>query len=286
MTQNFQVLIRRYVVFLVLALVSTTVITVPIEASELEGGPGLLDDSTPHDIVTEEEKGTGTEEDEPNDDTLLTLLEELIKPAPIGPVGFVDSPTYEVVRVPGGIVPSHLTVMADNDNIDLVTFANADELWFLALMVIQNADAPTEYRFEKAVPAEHSAVLQRDGSVIFYDTDGKESGGILAPWAIDATGAAVPTNYSLDGDTLVQRVDHHGAVYPVVADPNWWDVASTALLIVGAATCAATGCALPAAAVVAVSTVVQANSLSSSSTPPTGSGRPSNTCNARNRAGC
>jgi hypothetical protein len=44
-------------------------------------------------------------------------------------------------------------------------------------------------------------------------------GGIEAPWARDADGRAVPTEYRIEGDSLVQTVRHQGAAYPVVADP-------------------------------------------------------------------
>lgn len=43
---------------------------------------------------------------------------------------------------------------------------------------------------------------------------------IAAPWAVDATGRRLPTSYALHGDTLVQRVQTRGAVYPVVVDPS------------------------------------------------------------------
>jgi hypothetical protein len=49
----------------------------------------------------------------------------------------------------------------------------------------------------------------------------------VAPaWALDANGQPVSTRYRIDGTTLVQVIDHAGAVYPVVGDPkfskSWW----------------------------------------------------------------
>jgi hypothetical protein len=42
---------------------------------------------------------------------------------------------------------------------------------------------------------------------------------IESPWAVDADGTALPTQYSVRGNTLEQVVDTRGAVFPVVADP-------------------------------------------------------------------
>lgn len=47
-------------------------------------------------------------------------------------------------------------------------------------------------------------------------------GRVEAPWAVDSAGNAVPTEYSIQGDELVQ-VLHTGpdTAYPVVADPTF-----------------------------------------------------------------
>lgn len=51
----------------------------------------------------------------------------------------------------------------------------------------------------------------------------------VAPaWALDANGESVPTQYRIEGTTLVQVIDHHGATYPVVGDPCWSCWARTA----------------------------------------------------------
>ncbi|WP_150109971.1 hypothetical protein [Crystallibacter crystallopoietes] len=39
------------------------------------------------------------------------------------------------------------------------------------------------------------------------------------PWAVDATGQSLPTEYKVEGDTVVQVVDTSQAVFPVVSDP-------------------------------------------------------------------
>lgn len=74
------------------------------------------------------------------------------------------------------------------------------------------------------LPANASAELQADGSVLL--TERATEGDITAqatvevPWAKDSTGRSLPTSYSLQGGTLVQKVDTAGASFPVVADPR------------------------------------------------------------------
>ena len=42
-----------------------------------------------------------------------------------------------------------------------------------------------------------------------------------APWAVDANGNAVPTTYSVSGDTITQTTDLTGVTaFPVVVDPE------------------------------------------------------------------
>lgn len=45
--------------------------------------------------------------------------------------------------------------------------------------------------------------------------------GVAPAWAVDASGRRVPTRFQLDGDTLIQVVEHASGEfnYPIVADP-------------------------------------------------------------------
>lgn len=90
-------------------------------------------------------------------------------------------------------------------------------------IVIGSAAAPTRFKFDLTLPA--GATLGRDasGAVFASNADGKILGLFAAPWAIDARGASVPTKFEIDGNAIVQVVDHSSAAYPVVADP-WWFV--------------------------------------------------------------
>lgn len=90
-----------------------------------------------------------------------------------------------------------------------------------SIIKIESASAATEYRFPLEIPEGASARVLQSGSVEISSLDGSVLGSVQAPWAQDANGASVPTSFSLDGLTLVQKVDHSEATaFPVVADPS------------------------------------------------------------------
>jgi len=88
------------------------------------------------------------------------------------------------------------------------------------LVVIDGADAPSEYRFDMSVPAGATLVATADGGAEVVGADGQAMAGVAPAWALDASGQPVPTRYRIEGTTLVQVIDHHGAAYPIVGDPN------------------------------------------------------------------
>jgi len=69
-----------------------------------------------------------------------------------------------------------------------------------------------------------SLVANSDGSVDVLSASGNgvsASANVAPAWAYDATGAAVPTHYTVQGATLVQTISPTpSTVYPVVADPT------------------------------------------------------------------
>lgn len=91
--------------------------------------------------------------------------------------------------------------------------------------VIQDGDAPTTFTYPVDLPDGATMAVQDDGSVVITKSDGSLGGGFAAPWAKDANGVDVPTHYEVQGDDLVQVVEHTttpGVAYPVVADPWLW----------------------------------------------------------------
>ena len=85
------------------------------------------------------------------------------------------------------------------------------------ISVIHDAAAPTEFLYTFG-----DAVLTRNEGTgaIEISRDDVSLGFVDMAWAVDAAGNEVPTEYEIRGSTLVQIVDHAGAQYPVVADPN------------------------------------------------------------------
>lgn len=94
------------------------------------------------------------------------------------------------------------------------------------LSIIDGPEAPERYRFPVEVPAGGGLVLLDDGSVDVLGADGAVVAAAPAPWAYDADGREVPTHFEIEGDALVQVVDHvdGGFAYPVVADPSLWQI--------------------------------------------------------------
>jgi hypothetical protein len=101
-------------------------------------------------------------------------------------------------------------------------------------VTIAGPGSPNQFRFPVSLDSGSSLQLRDDGSVTvssevsYLDETGDATTRTLvtstiAPaWAVDADGKAVPTRYSLEGDTLVQHVDLTATTaFPVVADPFW-----------------------------------------------------------------
>lgn len=87
------------------------------------------------------------------------------------------------------------------------------------LSVISGPSAPTRYQFDFSLGEGMQLVQGSNGEVVIRQAEAT-IGKIDAPWAIDATGAPVPTEFAVEGNSLVQTVNHQGAKYPVVADPR------------------------------------------------------------------
>ncbi|MEG3627001.1 DUF4258 domain-containing protein [Streptomyces poriticola] len=112
-------------------------------------------------------------------------------------------------------------VYADaDDDFDLAVQPNRDGV--RTLITLRDADAPTEYRFPLDLPADAGTEQLEDGSIL-VSRGGEYLGTFDAPWAKDANGAAVPTDFRIEGGALVQTVrTGPDTAYPVVADPAWF----------------------------------------------------------------
>ncbi|MCF2707461.1 DUF4258 domain-containing protein [Arcanobacterium haemolyticum] len=91
---------------------------------------------------------------------------------------------------------------------------------FRSLIHIPNADSPKEYSF--SVNPDYRLTHLEDGGIAVWDQKNNLLGTFTSPWAVDAHGTSINTDYIIDGHRLIQHV-HTDArtVFPVVADPFW-----------------------------------------------------------------
>ena len=177
--------------------------------------------------------------------------ESLVLDGAAGEIG-VDLPV--VAGLGDGVVDESGAVVYESDTspVSLAAQATGDG-GMQVLVVIDGPDAPTEYRFDMTVPRGAALRATPDGGAEVVGADGQVVTVVAPPWAVDANGESVPTHYRIDGTTLVQVIDHHGAAYPVVGDPCWkcWGAAIGAAIaggVVAAAVCGVTvGIACPVA---------------------------------------
>ncbi|KJQ55600.1 hypothetical protein [Microbacterium sp. SA39] len=90
------------------------------------------------------------------------------------------------------------------------------------LSVLEGRDASESYSYDLTIPAGHRLEATADGGARIVDEQGTVKVEFEPAWAQDASGVAVPTHYSVEGNTLTQVVEHKdlGSVsYPIVADP-------------------------------------------------------------------
>lgn len=88
--------------------------------------------------------------------------------------------------------------------------------------VLHGPEAPNEFRFPITL-AEGLALeaMPSGGYDVVHLRYGATVGRFYNPWACDSMFRPVKADYTLDGGTLVMRVLHQGATYPVVSDPMY-----------------------------------------------------------------
>ena len=87
-------------------------------------------------------------------------------------------------------------------------------------VVIAAATAPTAYQFHLTVDGRPAGLRLAAGGVVdVLDGAGTVVNSLAPAWAKGADGSEIATSYSVAGNILTQTVQHHGASYPVVADP-------------------------------------------------------------------
>ncbi|MSO86620.1 MAG: hypothetical protein EXQ71_03745 [Acidimicrobiia bacterium] len=128
-------------------------------------------------------------------------------PATLAPTPFVvDSATSTLTAVDG----THAVVI---EELGLNSFR--------AVIVMKNAEAPSEYRFDLGLPSGWTVAAATSGEVIVSNNNGGEVGRVALPWADDANGTAMDTRFEVVGTSIVQTINTDGATFPVVADPSF-----------------------------------------------------------------
>lgn len=101
---------------------------------------------------------------------------------------------------------------------------------------ISDMDAPEEYPLDFEIPngyyfrfAADDETGETDGSIELVNTNEEPVIALSLPWAVDAFGKDVDTEYEINDDSIIQKVYHKGGdyQYPIVADPsaqynNWF----------------------------------------------------------------
>ena len=90
------------------------------------------------------------------------------------------------------------------------------------IQVLNNQDAPEEFRYELDLPPGSSMAKQADGSIKITTPQGESY--IEAPWAYDANGKKVWTQFFTDGVSGIDFIVNHwgeDVTYPITADPRW-----------------------------------------------------------------
>lgn len=128
------------------------------------------------------------------------------------------------MELPGDAVDSTesldgLSVETSGDGYSSVV-EDFDDGTFRTFLHIDSEEATENFDFVFSDDVSLEAI--DDGSVSVTDENGTEVGVLEAPWAVDANGEPVETEYAVQGSRVTQNVSHASvSAYPVVADPFW-----------------------------------------------------------------
>jgi hypothetical protein len=119
---------------------------------------------------------------------------------------------------------------AEYADLDIATYDNNDGSTTVPILnpdgtvqittVISGPEAPTRYAYPIDLPKGGKLVDAGDGYFAILRNDTTPLAMIEPAWALDADGNNVSTHYEIDGNSLVQVVEHGvETTHPVVADP-------------------------------------------------------------------
>lgn len=216
--------VRGLCVSVALSIAVATVAGLPVSADEpdppLIADPSALVDAVagraqpaePSPTGASLDSGTGTSEVATDPDVGMTLTSR---------EGASVSVSVSAASNDGELDGGNIVYSGAGEDADVV--ARPTDAGAQAVIVIHGADAPSRYTFPVKVDDAPARLRPRtDGGVDVHTrlVDVPAAAVVAPAWAVDADGAPVPTHYEVEGDQLIQVVDHEGAAYPVVADPK------------------------------------------------------------------
>jgi hypothetical protein len=92
------------------------------------------------------------------------------------------------------------------------------------LTILQDTSSTDRISYQIELPAGATIVRDEAGEGAWIlDSYGEPYTYLESAWALDATGRSVPTWFLIEGNSLVQIIDHTSSnfTYPIVADPSW-----------------------------------------------------------------
>ncbi|MFC6355250.1 hypothetical protein [Luethyella okanaganae] len=127
-----------------------------------------------------------------------------------------ESETGVTVEVPND--PSAGIMVEGSDSGEPVTIGDGAD----TAVIEAPGVTPYSLRIPIDVPDGASLVAAEGGGAQILATDGLPIGVFAMPWALDANDQPVGKRYEIEGETVVQIVEHgEGSAYPVVADPTY-----------------------------------------------------------------
>jgi len=155
-------------------------------------------------------------------ETAIVVPREPGKPIRIG----TGSESIEILR-PSENQASAMALapgVISNEGADFSTVTSVKDSGDVQIATVINDPRSTE-RFEYHLDLPDDATMREvEGGVLIESKNGDLIGGFAPPWAKDANGLEVHTRYEIEGNAIVQVVDHHSVenlTYPVVADPAY-----------------------------------------------------------------
>lgn len=88
--------------------------------------------------------------------------------------------------------------------------------------IINDISSSTEYRYKINLNNGEKITQDDQGNVFIVTKNDLLIGGLTPAWAVDSKGRKIETFYKIDGDTIIQVVNHQlsDVQYPVIADPT------------------------------------------------------------------